>query len=509
MKRLVPRSSLFPVRCPLSSIPPALVLSFLLILACTRVPGEKETQTLERASLYMIKDSILHDQFEVTHRGLEVYDTFGVGPDRTPEAVIYWEEVALLRKMVYAWPIDSVLHHYKTKGETHWDTTRFAHLPTPPQPLKPNKNADKPLAGLRVALDPGHVGGAMDYAQFMEEKYVRIKPDPANGITEEIAFCEGNLALGTALVLAEKLRSMGAEVMLTREKEGLNAFGITFEQWLAREIDEFKARERGRANGGRMDDNADRPLSLDDPAKPGYELPDVNGYTVDYAIRAASANYIRRFHITGKDSTWWMTKPTLAHVHRLPFLKVEFLERARLIQAFRPHVTLIIHYNVGGNNPSNAEGYRKALPENYCMAFIPGAFMKGELKEPEDRLAFAANLLTDDLTGSQRLSHHIVQAHVRKLGVPVMTWDDKLAYLKNASLRTPEIGVFSRNLQLTRLVHTTLCFGESLYQDNRTEAVRLNARDFTLPGMTTPLPNRIKDVADAYLEGLMAWLEEQ
>jgi hypothetical protein len=170
---------------------------------------------------------------------------------------------------------------------------------------------------------------------------------------------------------------------------------------------------------------------------------------------------------------------------------------------------LIIHYNVGESNNSDNEGFRKAIPENYCMAFIPGSFMKGELKEPEDRVAFAAKLLTDELVTSQALCKYVVEAHERILGVPVMEWDERLLYLKNASLRTEAKGVFARNLQLTRLIHGTLCFGESLYQDNIEEARLLNAKDFVLPGMTTPLPDRIRAVADAYYEGLLAWVNAQ
>jgi N-acetylmuramoyl-L-alanine amidase len=478
MKRIARLPWVVWVFCLLSGV-------FSLALVRTQFSTEQENKTRERATTYMLKDSSLLNQFAITGRGLEMYGTDTLNPDRVPEAVIYWDEVELFKKMLHTLPIDTVLRHYETKGTQRWDSGRFIGLPELTRPFVLNPSAEKPLAGLRVALDPGHVGGYMDYAQYMEEKYVRIRPDAAAGITEEIAFCEGNLALGTALLLAEKLRAAGATVMLTREKEGLNAFGLTFEEWL------------GRESGQHLPPlDYTRPELDSDPA-------------VRAAVDAAAKNYVRRFEVTGKDSVWWMTKATLAHIHRLPFLKVEFLERARLIHDFKPHVTFIIHYNVGSNNNAAADGYRKGVPENYCMAFIPGSFMDGELKEPEDRLAFAAKLLSEDIPRSEKLSAHVVQAHERILKVPAVVWDDRLAYLKNASLLTPEKGVFSRNLQLTRLIHGTLCFGESLYQDNIQEAKALNARDFTLPGMTTPVPNRIRDVVDAYYEGLMTWLKAQ
>lgn len=202
-----------------------------LAWACNREPSEQERLTRARASAYMVKDSSLQNQFDITARGLEMFDVDTLNPDRVPEAVIYWDEVSTFRKLLRAMPIDSFVALYTAKGQNRWDPRQFLHIPEPPLPFIPQQNIDKPLAGMRIALDPGHVGRSTN-AKTMEEKYVLIHADPTNGIPEEIGFCEGNLALGTALILAEKLRAAGAEVLLTREKEGLNAFGVSFETWL-------------------------------------------------------------------------------------------------------------------------------------------------------------------------------------------------------------------------------------------------------------------------------------
>lgn len=476
-------------RIPWRSLP-LLVTGLLAVvlttaIACKHVPTEQERMAMDRANRYLVKDSTLYAQFAITARGVELFDTNATDPERAPEAVIYWDEVELFQRLLYALPTDSMVRVYAAKGDRRWDSARFADLPAPPAPFVYQAQADKPLQGLRVALDPGHVGGAMEYAQFMEEKFVRILPDAANGYAEEIGFCEGNLALGTALVLAERLRSQGAEVMLTREVEGLNAFGLTFDQWLDGEV--VRHERWLRAHGQREE-------------RPAADV---------WRLRCAGANYVRDFNIQGKDADWWRNKAGLLQIHRTAFLKAEFVERARKINAFRPHLTFIIHYNVGANNETASNGYRKAIPDDYCMAFIPGSFMGGELKEPGDRLAFAAKLLTDDIPRSQRLSAAVLRQHEALLKVPIMVWDDRLTYLQNASLRTAEPGVFSRNLQLTRLIHGTLCFGESLNQDHLVEAKLLNAKDFTPVGMTTPVPNRVREVADVYYRGLIDWLQAQ
>lgn len=63
----------------------------------------------------------------------------------------------------------------------------------------------KPLAGLRIAIDPGHIGGK--WAQI-EERWFQI------GKNKPVV--EGDLTLFVAKLLVQRLKSLGAEVWLTR-----------------------------------------------------------------------------------------------------------------------------------------------------------------------------------------------------------------------------------------------------------------------------------------------------
>jgi len=67
----------------------------------------------------------------------------------------------------------------------------------------------KPLAGLRIAIDPGHLGGR--YAQ-MEARWFRI------GWSRPVE--EGEMTLIVAKLLKERLVQLGAEVWLTRTSNG-------------------------------------------------------------------------------------------------------------------------------------------------------------------------------------------------------------------------------------------------------------------------------------------------
>ena len=68
--------------------------------------------------------------------------------------------------------------------------------------------ADKPLKGIHIAIDPGHIGG--EWAK-MEERWYQID----NNGTE---VKEGELTLKTAQILKPKLEALGARVSLVRKE---------------------------------------------------------------------------------------------------------------------------------------------------------------------------------------------------------------------------------------------------------------------------------------------------
>lgn len=70
----------------------------------------------------------------------------------------------------------------------------------------PPAAAEQALAGLKIAIDPGHIGGA--WAK-MEERWFQIG--------ESRPVVEGELSLRVAQMLAPKLKAMGADVSLVRD----------------------------------------------------------------------------------------------------------------------------------------------------------------------------------------------------------------------------------------------------------------------------------------------------
>jgi hypothetical protein len=99
-------------------------------------------------------------------------------------------------------------------------TLRFAPAGAPARPRPPAywrpraaippliPPAGRPLAGVKIALDPGHLGGR--WAR-MEERWFQIGNAPP--------VMEGEMTLAVARLLAPRLRALGAQPMLLRDSD--------------------------------------------------------------------------------------------------------------------------------------------------------------------------------------------------------------------------------------------------------------------------------------------------
>ncbi|MGL5891165.1 MAG: hypothetical protein ACRC3B_14850 [Bacteroidia bacterium] len=314
-------------------------------------------------------------------------------------------------------------------------------------------SATTPLNGLRIALDPGHF--AFDSASSrVEDKYLDFNIAGTGTDSIRINFFESKLTWQTATILAQQLRSAGAEVMFTRQY-GFTAFGKTYQQW---KTDDY-------------------PRALDSLLK----------------VRPNDANLKKL-----KDPRFSQDDRL---IFRFVFRDVELRKRANLINAFRPDLTVIMHYNVDETNTD----WKRTTERNYSMAFTAGSFHSGELSDSEKRFDFLRLLLTDELTESITFSGAVTRRFESELRVPLATQRDAL-YLQNSCIQTGQPGVFCRNLSLCRLVQGTLVYGETLYQDNVNECTQLmKAAQTESPGPDA----RTFQVAMAYYNGILDWAKAQ
>jgi N-acetylmuramoyl-L-alanine amidase len=302
----------------------------------------------------------------------------------------------------------------------------------------------KPLLGWRIALDPGHFAGNLETAK-VEGKYLQMQlPD-----STYVEFWESHLAWATAKILQKKLENAGATVMLTRSQPYFTAFEKSFEDIYQEYVRRI----------------LDRHIKLQKPIKRKMPL---------------------------SRSAFFQTS----------FRKAELEERVRKINAFQPHITLIIHYNVDEKN----EGWKKTVNKNFAMAFVGGAFSLKDLEKKEEEEDFLRLLCSQELERSIALSQYILQAHQRVAKVPIVEVQNDQDYLQEKCLFTGIKGVYTRNLLLARAVRGIVCYGESLLQDSEQEIRILNRKTLEIDRLQTS--PRVLEIAEAYFTGILAYCQE-
>ena len=137
--------------------------------------------------------TITHDEF--AHLVNDVYCTHGI-PDDLIKIDTDSAEIVTNRD-----PKDVFTLEFAS------DENSKAHIPRLWRPAKslPPAKSNKPLAGLRIALDPGHLGGK--WAK-MEERWFQV------GDTKPVT--EGDLTLRVSRMLVTRLRKLGATVLFVR-----------------------------------------------------------------------------------------------------------------------------------------------------------------------------------------------------------------------------------------------------------------------------------------------------
>lgn len=398
------------------------------------------------AKQYLVKHPSIHDFYTITTKGIYMYASAQDKQKNKAECVIFWSEIDDFKKMILHTDEVTQLKIYLEKKEQKfsWTHKRTIRVAAYQAPKSAKSSAEQPLLGKRIAIDPGHIAGDLELARI-EGRIVDITHEGRH-----YQFCEGDLTLTTAELLAKKLEEQGAEVLITRNKPNHTASGIPYSQWVQQ------------------------------------ELPVV--------VAEAYKNKL----ITKKQKQTVLRNPMRYNVHEDFFLPIDLRERMRKINEFNPDITVVIHYNADAEKTQ-----REAVSyKNYSMTFVAGAFMKNELNNPEERLAFVKLLLLGNLEKSFQLANHIQDQFVQHLGVPAIPIQNSLAYLNKASIFVKK-GVYARNLGLCRLINSPIAYGESMYQDNIKEMKALHTNHYPYAPA-----QRVQEVAEAYFKGIMQYFKE-
>ena len=306
-----------------------------------------------------------------------------------------------------------------------------------------SSSSKQSLKGYRIAIDPGHMAENRRQAKW-EKRY--INAGEKGWFKTRYKFYEADLAFSTAYILKDLLEDQGAIVLISRKKD-INALNIPFKKW-------FKNHFQDQALSDLMEEKID------------------------------SAYY-----------DWLMNEADKKDIYRTYFRYLDFEARIKRINNWKPDLSLIIHYNAGGS------GRRYTHNENHCMAFIGGSFAKSELKTAEDRMDFLRLLISKDIMESALLSDQFIHQHTASLGIAVVPPNADYPYLRKYSILSQYPGVYARNLIMTRKIKGTLCYGESLLQENLSEAKALSRKDLKWKEISTS--KRVKEVAYAYYYAIL------
>ncbi|MEK7705056.1 MAG: hypothetical protein AAB426_08865 [Myxococcota bacterium] len=284
---------------------------------------------------------------------------------------------------------------------------------------KTNSNA-KPLTGLRIALDAGHMGGKMWPPRT--GKFIRDGKTTLN---------EGDLNLQTSSLLAKRLRALGAEVLETRTSHDL----VTPKQ-----LEELDLVALGRA--------------------------DLRNRTTDRWFQGIVRRAENDAQLIAAFEESPQMKALFDESQRDNYLMgaVDLDARGKRLLAFRPDIALVLHYDV--RIRSNTDHRINPTAPNATKSYVAGGFLEGELARSEDRIQIVRHLVdSGPWDASVQLSRSITGGLSAGLGLERETVHTSVATLV-------EPAVFARNLHLTRaLSEVAFAYVEALYY-NRTSEFR-------------------------------------
>ena len=226
----------------------------------------------------------------------------------------------------------------------------------PASSLPPVKKAGV-LSGLKIALDPGHIGG--EWAK-MEERW--FKSGDAAPVEE------GEMTLRVAKMLEEKLRALGAQVLFVRDKaEPVTPF----------RPDDFREAARGILRAGGIENPREE---FDGPHDPFRE-----------------------------QTVRWQSEI-------LFYRASEIRQRARLVNSkLRPDVVLCLHFNAEAwGDEQNPE----LIDRNHLHLLVNGSYLPPELEFDDVRFEMLHRLLSRTHEEELKLADAAAAAMAKRTGLP-------------------------------------------------------------------------------------------
>jgi hypothetical protein len=294
--------------------------------------------------LNRFQETITHDEFVDLLDS--VYAPNGAGAQ--------WIQVEPTRAVIRENISDHFVLQFASSVEVSKPVPRYW---TAPASLTPTANEELPLSGVKIAIDPGHLGGT--WAK-MEERWFQIG--------ESVPVTEGDLTLRVAQILAPRLEKLGAKVSLVRSAPGpvtaVRPEGLRTQA-------EASLRERGVTN-----------------LFPAYHGPD---------------------DPNREDSVPW-------EAERLFYRVEEIHTRAEIVnEKIKPDLVLCLHFNA---EPWGTASLPVLVTANHLHLLINGAYSSGELGFDDQRFAMLFKLLNRTYPEELACAEWVAGSMARITGLP-------------------------------------------------------------------------------------------
>ncbi len=324
-------------------------LRWLLIFLLTASAHAQRLSALapvpDWGELERFQETITHDEF--VHLLGEIYAPH----DAARGLIEIADDAATIRKTlepVATWTLHFAKAHATGKPAPH-EWRAISKLPP--------GGENTPLAGSKIALDPGHLGGEWAH---MEERWYKIG--------ESLPVTEGDMTLLVAKLLAPRLRALGAEVVLVRDAAGPTS---------SSRPDDF--REAARAQ-----------LALR-----GVEAPRENYSGDDDPKRG--------------DTIQFESEILFYRTH-------EIRHRAELVnRELKPDLTVCLHFNAEAWGDPNHPGF---VPRNHLHTIVNGCYSAEELGNDDVRFDMLVKLLSRTFSEELPASESVAKALAKATGLP-------------------------------------------------------------------------------------------
>ncbi len=313
------------------------------------------------------------------------------------------------------------------------------------------------LRGLKIAIDPGHMGSA-----FWDKETGKYLSDGHGHV-----LSEGVLNLQTSLLLKNEFEKLGAIVYLTHDElkpvSSMDYKNFNLTPFALNELkdsthqDWFQHLIASAPVGSQLNSNFENS----------------SDFKKLFSESARSEYFIKR------EDLW---------------------KRTELIDQFDPDLVLIIHYDTS----SSASGLNPKSPKQ-TKSFVFGSYEKTEFGSREARKYFARHLLDkNSWNESVSLSRAIVQKMHKNLNLDLPTSAD-------SGSTQIEPGIFARNLMVPRRLKSSVpvAYLECLFYDRTDEYQKLIQQDHSLNVGGTPLPysNRVSEIANTIRDGVIDYVQ--